>query len=179
MAGQPKLRPELAVRILAVEPLLENLAPGTLMTALGTHRRVHALVAVGWPQQYLAQHLHIDPGNFGMMLNRDQVTVRRALAVRTMYEDLGRADPADHGATPAGISRARKYAANRDWAPPGAWDDELLDDPAAHPDWTGKCGTPQGVDAHVSIGTRPCPPCRLVRNARRRERRAATQKEPT
>ncbi|MFF3884070.1 hypothetical protein [Streptomyces sp. NPDC001914] len=178
MAGQPKLRPDTAARILAVEPLLENLAPGTLMSAIGTHRRVHALVAVGWPQQYLERHLRTGPGNLGMMLKRDQVTVRRALDVRTMYDALWRADPADHGATPGGISRARKYAADRQWAPPGAWDDQSIDDPDARPDWTGTCGTPEGFWAHRSIRTRPCPPCRLAYNAQARERQAA-QKEPT
>ncbi|MFF0139699.1 hypothetical protein ACFYRN_25000 [Streptomyces sp. NPDC005227] len=172
MAGQERMRPEIAARILAVEPSLENLAPSTLIAPFGTRRRVHALVAIGWPQQYLAEHLGMDPGNFGMMLKREQVIVRRALAVRAMYGELWRVDPADHGATPGGIARARAYAADRLWAPPAAWDDDSIDDPAAHPDWTGECGTPAGFNAHRYIGVPPCPPCRDARNAYERERRA-------
>lgn len=46
---QEKVRPALATAVLAVEPTLENLAPSTLISPHGTRRRVHALVAVGWP----------------------------------------------------------------------------------------------------------------------------------
>lgn len=170
---QEKMRSAVAAAVLAVEPTLEALAPSTLISPLGTRRRVQALVAVGWPQQYLAEHLGMQPGNFGQMLGRDQVLVRRALAVRAMYEALWRTDPAEHGASTIGISRARKYAAERSWAPPAAWDDDRLDDPEAFPDWTGQCGTPQGHNAHRYHGILPvCQPCRDARSAYHRERRA-------
>jgi transcriptional regulator with XRE-family HTH domain len=170
---QEKMRAAVAAAVLAVEPTLESLAPSTLISPLGTRRRIQALVAVGWPQQYLAEHLGMQPGNFGQMLGRDQVLVRRALDARAMYETLWRTDPAEHGATAAGISRARKYAAARSWAPPAAWDDERLDDPEAFPDWTGQCGTPLGDGAHRHHGLLPvCQPCKDARNAHDRERRA-------
>ena len=34
------------------------------------------------------------------------------------------------------------------WAPPGAWDDDQIDDPQAHPEWTGECGTDRGYWVH-------------------------------
>lgn len=174
LSGQKKMRPDIAARILAVEPVLDNLASSTLMSPIGTRRRAHALVAVGWPQHHLALHLDMDPGNFGVMLGREHVIVRRALAVRSMYDELWQADPADHGATPGGIKRARAYAADRGWAPPAAWDDDTIDEPTAYPDWTGKCGTPEGFWAHRYISIPACPPCRAALNAQARERRTAS-----
>ncbi|GAB2714603.1 hypothetical protein [Streptomyces bullii] len=169
---QEKVRPALAASVLAVEPTLENLAPSTPISPLGTRRRVQALVAVGWPQQHLAAHLGMAPGNFGQMLARDHVLVRRALEVRAMYDALWRADPAEHGASPGGITRARAYAAERDWAPPAAWDDDRIDDPEAFPDWTGKCGTPEGFWAHRYITASACQPCRNAFNSEQRGRHA-------
>lgn len=166
---QEKVRPALAAAVLAVEPTLENLAPATLISPLGTLRRVHALVAVGWPQRHLAAHLGMRPTNFGAMLACDHVLVRRALEVRAMYEALWRADPAEHGATKGGIERAKRYAAERRWAPVGAWDDEAIDDPAGFPDWTGHCGSHRGYDIHRSLGIPICDPCREAGAAYRRE----------
>jgi hypothetical protein len=170
---QEKVRPAIAAAVLAVEPSLENLAPSTLISPIGTRRRIQALVAGGWPQQYLAVHLGMRPGNFGQMLGREHVLVRRAVTVRAMYEELWKADPAEHGATAAGISRARRYAADRRWAPVGAWDDDTIDDPAAFPNWTGKCGTPEGYNLHSSRRIPSCQPCRDARKALARERRRA------
>lgn len=167
---QEKVRPALATAVLAVEPTLDNLAPSTLISPLGTRRRVHALVAVGWPQQHLATHLGMGPGNFGTMLAYEHVLVRRALAVNAMYAALWRADPDGHGATPAGITRARKHAAANGWAPVGAWDDDTIDDPAAVPEWTGQCGTTAGYTAHHLLQILPaCQPCRDAKAEYRRD----------
>ncbi|WP_329214850.1 hypothetical protein OG352_05340 [Streptomyces sp. NBC_01485] len=171
---QEKVRPALAAAVLAVEPTLENLSPSTLISPHGTRRRVHALVAVGWPQHHLAIHLGMTPSNFTQMLARDHVLVRRALAARAMYDALWRADPAEHGASTGGIARARRYAAVHAWPPPGAWDDDRIDDPEAHPDWTGQCGTPEGFWAHRYIKVPACQPCRDAFNADRRARKATT-----
>ncbi len=173
---QAKIRSALAGAVLAVEPTLENLAPSSLINPTGTRRRAHALVAAGWPQQHLAAHLGMTPSNYGVMLERPNVLARRALAVRAMYDALWNANPADHGATPAGITRARRHAAANGWAPVGAWDDDTIDDPAAFPDWTGQCGTPLGDKAHRRMELLPvCEPCRAARAAYRRELQQARE----
>lgn len=173
---QAKVRPELAAAVLAVEVTLEALAPNTLMSPIGVRRRCHALVAHGWPQLHLAAHLDMTPTNFGAMLARPNVLARRHLQVLNMYAALWNTDPANHGATPAGITRARKHATANGWAPPGAWDDDRLDDPEAFPDWTGQCGTPNGYNAHRRADLMPvCQPCRDARIAARRERRTAAK----
>lgn len=157
---QEKVRPALAAAVLAVEPTLENLAPSTLINPAGTRRRVQALVAAGWPQQHLAAQLGMTPSNFGAMVNREHVLVRRALAVRDLYDQLWRANPLEYGATEAGVTRARRHAAANGWAPVGAWDDDRIDDPQAYPDWTGWCGTPRGRAIHYRIKIPVCQPCR-------------------
>ncbi|MFE5658332.1 hypothetical protein ACFQ9H_19345 [Streptomyces sp. NPDC056517] len=172
-APQEKVRPALAAAIGAVEPTWENLAPSTLISPVGTRRRARALVAVGWPQQHLAAHLGMTPSNFGDMLTREHVLVRRAVAVRSMYDALWRTDPADHGATPRWITGARTRAAAAGWAPVGAWDDDTIDDPASFPDWTGSCGTPSGANAHYRMGTPVCQPCRTARNEAKAVRKVA------
>jgi hypothetical protein len=166
---QEKVRPALAV-----EPTLDNLAPATLISPVGTRRRMHALVAAGWPQQHLAAQLGMTPSNFGTMLACEHVLVRRARTVRDLYDALWRANPAEHGATLAGITRARRRASVNGWAPVGAWDDDTIDDPAALPDWTGQCGTTWGSAAHYTHKILPvCQPCRDARILYRRESKEA------
>jgi hypothetical protein len=173
---QEKVRPELASAVLSVEPTLENLAPSTLISPVGTRRRIRALVAVGWPQHYLAAHLGMTPSNFGSMVTRDYVLVRRALQVRAMYDALWRADPAERGASPGGITRAKRYASDRRWAPVGAWDDDTIDNPNASPDWTGQCGTYEGYIAHRALPWPACRPCRDAYNVQRRGTRPSRVK---
>lgn len=168
---QDKVRPALATAVLAVEPTLDNLGASTVISATGTTRRLQALVAGGFPQTHLCWRIGMTLSNFGGTLTRPRVIVRTARAVRDMYEELWRADPAEHGATQGGITRARGYAAGHRWAPVGAWDDDTIDDPAAFPDWTGSCGTPEGPAAHRRTKTAVCDACHEVRAAARRAAR--------
>jgi hypothetical protein len=131
---QEKVRPALAQAILAVEPTFENLGAATVIDATGTIRRLQALVAAGWPQQHLAAALGMTPTNFGAAIRRDRTIVRTARAVQALYDAYWRADPIEHGASRAGVTRARRHAAASGWAPVGAWDEETIDDPTATPD---------------------------------------------
>ncbi|MDX3232921.1 hypothetical protein [Streptomyces sp. ME19-01-6] len=171
---QAQVRPAFAAAVLAVEPTLDNLGGKTVINAAGASRRLQALVAAGWPQHHLAARLGMTDGNFGATLHRDHVIVQTGRAVRSLYDELWRADPREHGVDNQAYSRARNHAASRQWAPVGAWDDDTIDDPAAFPDWTGKCGTSEGYDAHHNMRVLPsCQPCRDARAQRRREQREA------
>ena len=133
-APQSQVRPALAAAIMRVQPTLDSLGSATVVGATGTQRRLQALVAAGWPQAHLASGLGMTPGNFGRMLASPDVLVRTARAVRDLYDQTWRTDPTQHGVSPGGITRAKRYAAARDWAPVGAWDDDTIDDPTATPD---------------------------------------------
>ncbi|MEU7149157.1 hypothetical protein AB0B15_14145 [Streptomyces sp. NPDC045456] len=147
---QAKVRPALAAAVLAVEPTLNNLAASTVIDATGTHRRLRALVAAGWPQHHLAVRLGMTDTNFSAMLRGDRVVVRTARAVRGLYDELWRADPRQHGVDAQAYSRARSHALRLGWAPVGAWDDDTIDNPAAVPD----TGAPQQLSRNERAAVR-------------------------
>lgn len=171
---QEKVRPELAAAVLAVEPTLDNLSGGIVISAVGTVRRLQALVTAGWSQERLAAELSMSATNLSRLINADTVTVSTARRVRDLYDRLWNVDPAAHGARPEDVSRTKARAAHEGWAPVGAWDEETIDDPAAHPDWTGHCGTVRGVTAHADHGIPLCPPCQAADEKRRLRNTART-----
>ena len=125
------LRPETAERILAVRPDRSQTvdAPASKrVPALGTRRRIRALMALGWTGPQLAARLGMDRGNFARLLRRRQVTAETARKVADLYAALSdvrpSGDPSDRG---------RTIAAREGWPPPAAWDDDRIDDPRARP----------------------------------------------
>lgn len=113
-----------ARRILAVQPVVENLPDGGLTSAVGTRRRLQALVANGWSLSKLAQRLGVDVGNLVTMLGREHVTAGRHRAVKALFEELWDKQPPRSGwHDAAAFTRARRHAAARRWLPPLAWDD--------------------------------------------------------
>jgi transcriptional regulator with XRE-family HTH domain len=126
-----RIRAETAQAILRVRP---SLAPHALTDAIGTHRRLQALVAAGHSQAQLAARLGVTRPNFGAMMGRGQVTVQTREAVRDLYDQLWNQRPPEHDQhSRQAASRARNLARARGWAPPLAWDDDLIDRPDARP----------------------------------------------
>lgn len=165
LAPSKRIRPETATKLLAVQPDPALLADLASIDGTGTRRRLRALVTAGWPQGQLADRIGMNRGNFATLMAADgPVHMTTARAVRRLYDRLWQQQPAEHGVTAQAISRARNHAAARGWAPAGAWDDDVIDDPAAHPDWTGRCGTPEGYRDHYRHRVLPvCDPCRAAR----------------
>lgn len=121
---QKRVKRETAVALLAVKPEVELLAPGVCIPARGMHRRVQALVARGWSQSKISERLGIERSNFGLMMQRDQVTVRWHLAVAALYEELwDQLPPHEEWRDAIAYSRTLGYAKKRRWLPPLAWDD--------------------------------------------------------
>lgn len=123
-----------AARILAVKPTPENRAGGALVNATGAHRRLQALVTIGWPLAQLAARLDLAPSNITALLKRDRLTAAIDMRIRNLYDQLWNHPYTgiDHRSRIA-ESRARRYARTRGWLPPLAWDDESIDDPATLP----------------------------------------------
>lgn len=101
----------------------ELAADHDLMDAIGTRRRLQALVAFGWPQAHLAAKLGVTPGNFGPLLGQDQVTAARHRAVVALFDRLQ--------LQPGPSSRAAAYGLKRRWALPFQWDEDTIDEPEA------------------------------------------------
>lgn len=119
-----RVKRETAERIMAVWPAPELLADARLVPALGTHRRIQALVAHGWSMSKLAQKMGWEVQNVSAMLRRSQVEARTMRKVSAMFDELWNVAPpsatrADRGA----ITRARGHAKAHGWAPALAWDD--------------------------------------------------------
>lgn len=110
--------------ILAVKPDISLLAGGVTIPSRGVHRRIQALVAIGWSQSKLAERIGMEPGNFAGVMHRPQVLVSTHRAVAAMYEELWCTAPA-HVVWREKIaySRSLNYAQAHRWLPPLAWDD--------------------------------------------------------
>lgn len=94
--------------------------------AVGTQRRLQALVAIGWSQSKLAAHIGTSQANIWNFLFRGAPTVRRDTHERVarLYAELWNTAP-EHGGWRSlnAYNRSRNYAAARGWLPPAAWDD--------------------------------------------------------
>lgn len=130
-----KVRTEIANRILAVRPSWDGIADTAFMPATGLTRRLQALVTIGWPASVLAERLAVHLTYLNRILRGEhpRVTGRFHRTVEGLYDELWNADPISLGVPSALVSRAKSRAAGHNWSPPAAWDDELIDDPAAEP----------------------------------------------
>src|SRR2546425_16892 len=70
-----------------------NLAGSALVDATGPHRRLQALVAIGWSQAKLGARLGMTPANFAAMMRRGQVTASTARAAAAVYDELWNQPP--------------------------------------------------------------------------------------
>lgn len=125
--------PEVEAKILAVQP--EPTLPGRV-DPIGTHRRIQALVAIGWPLRELGPHLGLKPDYVRRVLKRgDQVYGTTAQATVDAYDRLRSSRPHRHGVSDIGIGRARRHAKQHRWAPPKYWDlyPGAIDDPHFEP----------------------------------------------
>lgn len=136
-APSKRIRPATAAALLAVRPILANLAPGATVHPAGTRRRLQALSACGFPAVRLAAHLRLSSSHLSMLMRpgyTGRVAAATARAVAALYDQWWNADPHACGVSKHGATYARTVAAKQGWPPPAAWDDDTIDDPAATPD---------------------------------------------
>lgn len=129
-----QIRRETAERLFKVQPGVDSLAGGAFIDSTGTLRRLQALIAMGWSQSKLGERIGVTGSNFGQLLRRGRVTKQTAQRVAKLYDELWDTPPpsATHRDRIT-VSRARNYARAHGFAPPLAWDDDTIDDPAARP----------------------------------------------
>lgn len=102
-----------------------GLPPAAKVAAAGTARRIHALQAIGWPLSAMARALGVSTQAVQQMTRRDKVTAGNAAAVKALYDT--------RSMTFGPSTVTRNHAARAGYAPPLAWDDDTIDDPAAEP----------------------------------------------
>lgn len=133
-----RIRTSTAERLLAVSASPETLGDAVPVDATGTRRRLQALGAVGWSCMKIAPYLGIDASGVVRARTAVRVHARRAREVAAVYDRLwDRPPPMGTVAERAAATRARRFAAERGWPPPLAWDDDSIDDPAAEPEGAG------------------------------------------
>lgn len=100
--------------------------PPRTVPSIGTHRRIHALMALGWTAQHIA-----DQAGWGNARNVTglllQATVKTATAKRVddVYDILSmKLGPSNSN---------RKRSAAKGWPVPLAWDEGVIDDPDGKP----------------------------------------------
>jgi hypothetical protein len=103
-------------------------------TLAGAQRRVRALMARVWPLEEIAQQVGIDTAGLERLLAQRMASPGQVRWIAEVYELLWDQLPplgtvAQREAADAAFARARRSR----WAPPMAWDDDVLDDPAGRP----------------------------------------------
>jgi hypothetical protein len=135
--GRPqtiRVTAETARQILAVRPSLDQLDDWVVVDASGSRRRLQALVAIGHCQSALGHRLGLPPTLMTHVMSQPRMIARKARAVRALYDELWNVPPDESTpAARAGVKKALRMAEARGWAPPMAWDDDTIDDPAAGP----------------------------------------------
>jgi len=124
VAPATRLRTETAERLLAVQATPAMLGKRRSVDGTGTRRRLQGLVTIGWSGKQLAEQLGMDPSNLRRLLREDsRVGAGTARAVHVLYDQLWNRPPREVGHwEKAAAARARRYASDRGWASPLAWD---------------------------------------------------------
>jgi hypothetical protein len=104
-------------------------------SAIGTTRRIRALVAIGYTQAQIARELGAHESWISRLVDEydHQVNAATVRRVSELYDILSM--------TPGTSDLARAQAKAKGWAPPLAWDEEAIDDPDA----TSSIGVRQSV----------------------------------
>jgi hypothetical protein len=103
-------------------------------TPAGAQRRLRALRARTWPPEEIARQTGIEAASLELLPDRRKATPEQVRQIAGTYERLWDQLPplgtaAQRQAADAALARARRSR----WAPPMAWDVDVLDDPAGRP----------------------------------------------
>lgn len=104
-----------------------------LIEAIGSRRRLQALVAIGWTYPKIAERLGTSPDLVHRIVSRYELIRRSAAAeISALYDQMSmELPPRDTRQQKRDASYAQTVARKHGWAPPLAWDD--IDDPAGTP----------------------------------------------
>lgn len=142
--SRDRVRPATLRRVLAVTPLADQRGD-RYVDGCGTRRRLQALSVIGYPARDIAARLGaMDHKAYLFIQSGRTKTVRARTAddISRLYDELW------DRPGPSAITRRR--AESKGWAPPLAWDDDTIDDPAAQPqEWRrGRSRTISAEDVH-------------------------------
>lgn len=138
---------ETEAKILAVTPAAIFSRPNQTgyVPSIGARRRLQALLVMGWRHQDLSPRLGFRTGTLNHQAG-EWISQRKHDAVKELYAQLWNVKGP---ATALSVRRIAKAG----YAPPLAWDDDTIDDPAATPDTGAKIyaqgRAPEGALKHA------------------------------
>lgn len=113
-----------AEKLLAVQPVMENLRPGAIVDGRSVARRVQALVAIGWSLKRQGEYIGRDATNMSPLVKGLPVSKATHDKVCAMFDDLwNKKPPMDTHQQRGSYTRAIRHAKCMKWVPPLAWDD--------------------------------------------------------
>lgn len=127
--------------------------PGLHTNSLGTIRRIHALMRLGWTSRAIADQLGWNHASaVTNIVVRKEISVAHRDAIADVYDRLSmRIGPS---------VRTRAHAEKMGWPPPLSWED--IDDPDEQPKGIQRAAAARGVDPvaveRVMSGDRPSRP---------------------
>lgn len=104
-----------------------------IIDATGTHRRIQAMVAVGWSLPEIAERLGMNRTYPKVILAKPTITRRIALKVARLYDELAMTPRVPPPGWAPHVARTKSFARRKGWVSALAWDDETIDDPTAKP----------------------------------------------
>lgn len=124
--------PETAAKILAVTA--EDTTP-LYVDPTGTHRRIQALVAAGWPMISIDRRLGYKRERMRKILAEKVVLGSTEKLIAAVYDELARRKPERHGVPKQYARQARQRGAANRWPTPRYWADRMddIDDPHFEP----------------------------------------------
>lgn len=93
--------------------------------SIGAVRRLRALHAIGWTRKQIATEVGMTES--GTLFHQEMITRGLHNRIAAVYDRLQ--------ATPGPSAASQRYARNKGWAPPLAWDEDTIDDPHAEPNY--------------------------------------------
>lgn len=112
----------------------ELAAPNATVPGVGTHRRLRALVAIGYSNAQLAEEIGYPTSQVARLFSGEfDVSAAVARKVEEAFNRLHMIPVPDGYAS----NRSRLRAARRGWFPPLAWEIDSIDDPAVRPRGVG------------------------------------------
>ncbi|UJV42028.1 hypothetical protein [Streptomyces sp. AMCC400023] len=124
--------PEFAAKLLAVDPATASPAR---VDATGSHRRIRALVAAGWPLLHIGRQLSLNPQRPEQILRQDRVYATTRDIVLDGYPRLARQRPERRGVPRDKARWSRERARANRWPDPAYWAErmDVIDDPDFEP----------------------------------------------
>lgn len=97
--------------------------------SIGSQRRIQALQAIGYGRDRIARELgYHNAGSLTYLMRSETMLATTAERIADVYDRLSMSLPQG-----TGTNRVRTWAKRHGFAPPLAWDDDAIDDPAATP----------------------------------------------